>query len=365
MRSLRCLPLLCCLILMLTGCGYKDIDKRFFVVSIGLDKPQTDGKKIGVLLKLAVPSADSRAGKSAFMIVREDGDSIAEAVRLLKSQVDKELDFSHAKMIVVGEAIASTSIREWIDWLIRRRDIQMIAWMGIGRPDAASVLSTSPVSERLPSNTLFLTFGETGTETSYVVSEYLFDFRKRLYERGLDPILPIIESSSDGKLFRVNQAAVFDKNRQKLVLSAEETRMYNILSNRAERAESQVSTRKNRFYVDIDVARTRYRFGQADAPKPQIIVEMDLEGTIEEAQTPLSSEKLDLYRKDAEASIRKEALHLLKLLQKEGLDPLGLGLMYRGRSFSPQDWSNWQAIYPVVDFDVRVHVTLQGTGSLR
>ncbi|SDC85478.1 spore germination protein KC [Paenibacillus sp. UNCCL117] len=364
MKKLLSLLLLCCLVFLLASCGYKDIDKRFFVVSIGLDKAQTNETYIRVLLKLAVPSSDPRAGKSTYVIVQEEGDSIAEAIRMIKSKVDKELDFSHAKMIVFGEAVASSGIREWIDWFVRRRDIQMIAWVGVGKPNAAAILSTSPVSERLPSNTLFNTFGETGTESSYVVSEYLFDFRKRLYERGLDPILPLIEVSRNEKLFQINQASVFDKNKQRLVLGPQETRLFNILTNRTKRAEIHVASSKQKFYVDVDKSKTSYRFVESAGAAPKIIAEMKLEGSIEEAQTPISSDLISLYKQTTEASFKKEALRLLKLLQKEKLDPIGLGLLYRSRSFDRKDWENWQSLYASAEFEVQVQFTLQGTGGL-
>ncbi|MCM3726878.1 hypothetical protein M3226_14400 [Neobacillus cucumis] len=53
---------------VLGGCGFKDIDKRFFVVSIGVDAAKASSKKYLVSLKFAVPGA-SKESPSQYQIV--------------------------------------------------------------------------------------------------------------------------------------------------------------------------------------------------------------------------------------------------------------------------------------------------------
>lgn len=91
----------------LSGCGFKDIDKRIFVVSVGVDPAKNSDKKFLISLKLAVPNVQEVSNE--FVIISEEGDTIAEAVRIMKAEVDKELDFSHAKLIVYNEKILKFS----------------------------------------------------------------------------------------------------------------------------------------------------------------------------------------------------------------------------------------------------------------
>ncbi|UJF32365.1 Ger(x)C family spore germination protein [Paenibacillus hexagrammi] len=122
------------LILLLTasGCGFKDIDKRFFVVTIGVDKPEDSSKKYAVYVKLAIPSPQERFGSNQALIVKEEANSITEAVRIIKSKVDKELEFGHCKTIILGEAMIHSDITDMMDWFVRRRDIQKRG-LGCGR----------------------------------------------------------------------------------------------------------------------------------------------------------------------------------------------------------------------------------------
>ncbi|WP_281887674.1 Ger(x)C family spore germination protein [Paenibacillus sp. YYML68] len=349
---------------MLSGCGYKDIDKRLFAVSIGVDKVDNEDKPIHVIVKLAIPSGQVKVGQEAFILVKEEGRSISEAMRVIKSKIDKELDFSHAKAIILGEELVKSNVDEWVDWFIRRRDVQKIAWVGVGKPDAAAVLELKPKSERIPSNAVFLTFGSTGTESAYIASEYMFDFRRRLEERGLDPILPILEVIKDPELIEVNKAAVFDKKKQRLSLSPEQVKYYHIMANRMERSIIQAELDGDTFYLDTDESKASYRFNEEKDRRLTIEVKLELEGTIEETHAPIRIEQLSAYKQAVEATVHKEALGLLKLLQKEKLDPIGLGLRYRARSFSEDDWEQWQQLYPEARFEVKVDYVIQSTGVL-
>lgn len=351
--------------LLLSSCGYKDIDKRFFVVTIGVDKAEQEDKKYKLLLKLAVPTANVKQGEDKFIVAEYESDSITEAVRMIKSKVDKELDFSHAKAILFSEAVVKEDMGVLLDWFIRRRDIQKIAWVAVAKPNAKDILYLQRDIELLPSNSLFLSFGKTGTESVYIISEYLFDFRKRITEKGLDPILPIIDLRHPN-YFEINNAAILNNEHLKLTLSKQDTKVLNILLNRADKADIRVERKNggepNAFFISTDVARTKFKI--RDDGKPVVEVKVHLEGIIEEAWEGLSEDQLKECQKQANAEFEGRVVSLLKKFQEAGVDPLGLGLHYRAQSFAKNDWEKWQEIYPKVKFDVQVDTIIQSTGLL-
>lgn len=180
MKRLLSVMLVLCLF---CGCGFKDIDKRFFVVAIGIDKSEKKDLKYRVTLKLAVPGNNVNLGSAKYELIKQDSNSITEAVRILKSKVDKEFDFGHAKITIMGQSIMEENISETMDWLNRRRDIQLVSWVAVGKPSAEAVLDTRIMHERLPGDSLLLSFGRTGVESGYIVSEYLFDFYRKKKKR--------------------------------------------------------------------------------------------------------------------------------------------------------------------------------------
>lgn len=202
------LLLLLILIEMLSGCGFKDIDKRFFVVATGIDLSGNEKKPYRVTLQLAVPSPKIEPGASKTQIETIDAESISEGVRMLKSYVDKELDFGHCKVFIIGKKLARTNYADLLQWMNRRRDIQRVADIAIGKPDANTLLHVLPISERYPGNTLFLSFGADGTESSYMYVESLSDFARRASEEGLDPLMPVIMKDNQ-ESFIINRTALF------------------------------------------------------------------------------------------------------------------------------------------------------------
>ncbi|MDP4084341.1 MAG: Ger(x)C family spore germination protein [Bacillota bacterium] len=346
----------------LSGCGgYKDIDKRFFVVAIGIDAAKSHTKKYLISLKFAIPSVEKKPND--FIIVSEEADTMAEAVRIIKTKVDKEVDFSHAKVVVFNEKIVQKKMEpHLIYWFSRRRDIQKILWTVIGRPTALEVLKTKPKFEQIPSNSMFLALGKEGTETPYIFGEYLFDFKKRLIEKGLDPFMPIIEVKKG--LLVINTAGLFNKKRLKMVLTPEQTKLLYYIFNSEQKSAIKVKSRKLYFIIDTQKIKSSYKMDTSNPNHSIIKTKIKIKGRLEEAMFSPKNSELPAYEKLAEKDIDKQVKNLLLKLQKANLDPIGFGLYYRARHFQNNDWKTWQHIYPNLTFEVHTDVHIEDTGLI-
>lgn len=133
-------------LLFLTGCAFKDIDKNVFVAMIAIDKSDEEKKPYKITLKIYEPvSSFKQSTQPEYSYISESGETLSEAIRLLQSYTDKELDFGHTKLIVIGEELVKEDKNhEILDFLIRRPDIQMISWIAVGRPTADEVIKLEP-----------------------------------------------------------------------------------------------------------------------------------------------------------------------------------------------------------------------------
>lgn len=359
------LTLVLAMILFLNGCGFKDIDKRFFVVGIGIDKSEKEDKPFRVSLKLAIPP--EKPGKGAkFQVLTEETDTITEAIRNIKSKVDKELDFGQTKVIVLGEDFAQKDIRIVLDWLERRRDIQKIAWMAIGRPNAEKVLNVKPPSEQIPSNTLILPFEEGGTESQFIVSQKLFQFYQKYMEKGINAILPVVEAG-DG-FFTIDRVGVLDKMGLQLVLSKQETSMFNIIQTGLQKSDIQIGEKENLIMISADQASADYSIRSGTNQRPYVNFNMKIRGIVEEQKSlePITQKMLNRFEQTGAQEIEKKALSLLTKLQERNLDPIGFGLRYRSRHWNnATEWEEWQKIYPELDFRVQADIRLRATGMVK
>lgn len=347
----------------LSGCGFKDIDKRFFVVGTGIDWSGNEQKPYRITIQLAIPSPKIEPGTAKFQFETIDSHSIAEGLRMLKAYVDKELDFGHCKTFIIGEALARRDISPVLDWMQRRRDIQNVAMMAVGKPDAASILRIKPISEQYPGNALVLSFGADGTESSYNHAESLSGLARCVSEKGLDPALAIV-SGNEKQGYVINEVALFDKKRIKLVLKPEETQMFNQLSDHFAKASMHGIYKQERLVVAINQLSSRFRIIHADN-KEAVQISMHMKAVVEEAPPGLFDKDMkpveDGLQKDYEAAAGK----LLAKIQKAGVDPLGFGLRYRAMHAGEGSWENWQRIYPQIPFLVKVKFKIEGTGLIR
>jgi len=351
------------IVLLLTiaaGCGFKDIDKRFFVVVIGVDKGEE--KPYNVSLKLAIPSPQIRPGEAKSTIISVEGDTVAEAVNYMEAEVDKELDFGHAKMIVFGESVAGQAMKEEIDWFIRRRDIQQVSYVGVGRPSAEAILKQEPKSERLAGNTLFLSFDEEGTETPYIVTEFLFDFYRRWKEHGKDPYMPVIETLRDA--YRIRQVAVFNREGMKAVLSPEETAAFHQLVRQYPQFLVRTPGGDRPFVFSAQSLKIRYSFASGGGG-PTVRVRAAVTGYAEETSEELYDRQWSMLEKQVGDILDQKYTALLEKLRDLNVDPIGLGLKYVAtKRGGERDWEEWRSMYPRVRFDVDVDVKMHGTGLL-
>lgn len=351
--------------LTLNGCGFKDIDKRFFAVAMAVDQADNPERLFKVTVKLAIPSPSERFGSNDYTLVSEETDSIAEAVRKIKSKIDKELDLGHLKAIVVGKAIVEKGdVSRVMDWFVRRRDVQNIAWVAIGDPTGKDILDLKPKTERLPSNMLFMSFGQVGTETAYIVSEYLFDFRRRLNERGLDPILPVIQPRSE-KQISINRVAILGKEKQRLLLEPLETKILNCFYVGVGKYDIHVNMNDGFFIIAAENVRGSYSIHKRQG-KAVVQLTVRIHGIIEEASVPIAKEDLPKYERVAEEQVKQRVTELFQKFQKANVDPVGLGLRYRARHTGDPErvWKEWKELYPDAEFEVTPHVRLKSTGQL-
>ncbi|MGG1401024.1 Ger(x)C family spore germination protein [Bacillus salipaludis] len=347
---------------LLGGCGFKDIDKRFFAVSIGVDLAKNSSKRYLVSLKFAIP-AISKDSPSEFEIISEEGNSIGEAVRIIKTKVDREIDFSHAKLVVYGEELIKESRNAGIHyWFTRRRDVQEIAWVAIGKPNAMEVLKVRPKSETIPSNSLFLALGKDGSESPYTLSQYVFELKRKLIEKGIDPFLPIIEAKKG--FFEINKVGLLDKTRLKLTLSPDETKVVNFLLNMEEKSALTAHSGDVKFIINSEKVKTNYKIYTPKGKPPYIKVNFSVKGTIEESSKKITNQELSKYERAAEKSGEKQIKKVLEKIQKANIDPIGFGLHYRSRHFSKNDWEEWKRIYPNITFKVNSKFQITDTGLI-
>ncbi|WP_151733658.1 Ger(x)C family spore germination protein [Paenibacillus tengchongensis] len=353
------------LLLLCTGCEYKDIDRRIFVVAIGIDKGQEAGD-FKVSLKLALPQGDVSKNEEKMQILTEESTSISEALRRMKSRVEKELDYVHCKSIVLGDGLAAEGVGHVLDWAVRRRDMQLILNFSIGRPNALEVLQVKPPSERIPSNSLIMAMSGQGTESPFITSVYTYELMRKLYEKGIDPILPIIEAQGKEE-FLIDKIALLDKNKTRLVLTADETRLFNLLTRPNLRTNFPAYVQGGMYQYYTESSKSSYKI-EIQEGEPLIRYTIRIKGIIEEnsAQTEADQKLLDEISASGAEELRTDVEAMLSKVQKSGLDPFGWGLHYGARHWNNEtEMEIWERLFPHIRFEVDAKVAVKYSGMIK
>ena len=351
-------------LLILNGCSYRDIDKRFFVVAMGIDKSKAEHEKYKVSLKLSIPTAEVQPGKANSQIISQDADSISEAIRVMESEVDKKFDFGHCRVLIFDEKLLRKRHQVLFNWFFRRRDIQGIAYVAIGKPTAEKIIKIKAASERLPANALVLAFDETTNTSPYITTEILNDYFMRIMENGIDPFLPIVEPGKE--TYKIDTAAVIKDKKIAADLGREETRMLNELLNRTKMGQISVNNKKESFFVNVESFNTKMKVYTPPNQRPFVNVNIKLKGFIEEADRELNRKKeLQDYEKTASMVLEKRIVKFLTHLQKLGVDPYGLELKYQAKHGVSKDIQEaWTQIFKNLEFRVKVDMSIKGTGTM-
>lgn len=348
---------------ILSGCSFRDIDKRSFVTAVGIDASGNEKSPYKVTLKLALPMGTIKDVGIQYSFMTEEGNSIADIIHLLKASSDKDLDFSHMKIIVIGKNLLNNDISEITDFFMRRRDIQLISWIAVGEPSAEETLKRELPTEKSSVNPLVNFFTENAVRSPYIVRTYLFDFQRKLKGRGIDPVLPIVYVDQRENKLDVNKSVVINEKKH-VELTSLQSSIYNMFIEKNDFFYFTNYVNEKDFYtIFIDKAKVKYKM--ITEKNPVIKVDVHLEGIIEEANIRLYPKKLEQYSKESGEKIKQQILDTLKFFQRENVDPIGFGLRYRATRLSKEDlWDEWIDLYPNIPFDVNVDLKIISTGSI-
>ncbi|MFD4707349.1 Ger(x)C family spore germination protein [Gottfriedia sp. NPDC058432] len=350
--------------LLLSGCTFKDIDKRAFVTSIGIDQSEKPDKKYKVMIKVAIPNGDPKIPKSEFLILTANTDSVSEALNIMKSQIDKELVYGHSSTIVIGEKLAKSNIQPLLEFFVRRPDIQMTSYLSVGKPNAFEVLNFKPIQEQVSGGVLKSYFDFSRTESPYIDQVCLFDAYRRETEDGIDIVMPIIESNKKDLL--VDRIALFDKSKMIMELSPSESETYRLLTTGIYDESLKVKNKKVMFVMNLEKGKANYKLKHQNkniVAYYTIKVRAVIEEKIDDLDTIKESDISEL-NKHMEDKINAETKALLNKIKEKDIDPIGFGLRYLSRHSENRNLSLWNKKYANLAFKIKSEVKIKGTGLI-
>ena len=179
---------------MFTGCYDKrEIDEMAYIMAIGLDIGKTNTAR--VTIQFANPSAIGGSGEGggggggeAVETMTVEAPTFYSALNMFNVSLSKELNISHAKVIVFSKELAEKDIGGYINGFSRGRQFRPDLNIVVSRTTAEDYIkSIKPVSETDPSKYYELNYSSY-KYTGFTAQANLFKFEESLKVIGNQPI---------------------------------------------------------------------------------------------------------------------------------------------------------------------------------
>lgn len=367
---------------LLTGCWDRvEVNDVALVSGTAIDKA---GEKYRVSIQIPLPGQMGGAGSQGggggtggngpWNMEIAEGRTIHEANAIQQQSLSRRLNFSHRRILLLGEELSKEGVSPVLDVLVRVPENRMSSLIAVTEGQAGKMLSSHTPYETLSAEML-----RELTQQSMKGLPSLRYFTENLLKEGIDPMLPYLilkqgpaDEEKSKQSIKMDGFAVFDQDRMTGVLKGDQAAALLLALNQMESLNLQIPVPKGKGYLEIQL-----QHGRA-AVKPliegdQIRMKLDIgvRGWLVEnvSNYDLTS---NANFEEIEGAIRKklksdlkQTIHLLQT--KLHSDPLGFGeavhLEY------PSVWvkmrEQWKKdYYPQVKSDVVIKIHLEHTGAI-
>jgi spore germination protein KC len=407
--------------LLFSGCyDRKEVDEMAYVIAIGLDKGKTN--YLRMTFQIANPVAlgaggggdgggngEGKGGKGEdITFATVETPTIYSGLNMVNTYISKQLNLSHAKVVVFSEELAREGIGKYIHAMIRGREFREHMFVAVSRESAEDYLqSVTPKMEINPSKYFEYNFGSY-TYTGFTPNVHLIDFYTKSestssqavavlagvskhesaeefdltdstykekgrpsslegdYKAGDMPGVGFVKAETMGMV-------VFDGDKMVGELDGKETLYYLMLTGQFGTAYITLSDplMENHFVVlNIKYDSKPVIKIKMEQGKPLISVKLKLEADILSIQSGVnyeSTDNVEIIQKWTGNFLKKEITRLLDKTAKEfKSDAFGFGRYLQRKFLTFDDWKNynWLSKYKDSTFEVNVDVKIRRPGLI-
>ncbi|WP_026487055.1 Ger(x)C family spore germination protein [Caldanaerobius polysaccharolyticus] len=361
-----------------TGCWDKvEIDKRAFVLTMGVDKVEGSGKNIEVFFSfpnlksyISTPMGGGGKGTPKFTISGR-GDSIFDIARSVETRLNDRLYFGHTKVVIFGENILKDPMlfRQVLDELERYHEFSRKVNVVCVKGDVKDVMEITPQYEPVLGvfiDGVFSNKNITSNIRTGDIGKIIIGF----HNTGGDGLIPLMSYSK--KDVEIAGAAVIKKFRIVGELNGLENGAVEIMQNQMQGGSVVVKRKGVNVSIQIYSARTSRRLAVQNGKIYLIlnsVFEGDVSGDILDRMDEVMTEQ---FVRDvqtlAEQKIKENVNHTVAKLKNYRVDVIGAGDLLS--KYYPSIWEkvkdNWDdGYFPEVNVVIHPKVFLRRNGLVR
>ena len=365
------------LLIVLPGCwDYASINTRTAVMGVGID-PTKDPGKFEVTIQFPLLGKTPTSGQttnpgdtSSYQNVSTEAVSLAEAFHNLQRKMDREIDTSELRAIVVNEKLSGELMGSAISQFMRLPRMNRLAYLLVTPERAKKILSTN-VSDAAPMDFVDRTFKV--RQQGYVIRRELWQYWRDTTQLGVVPVIPIVKteptsaSGSDALVF--GGVCVYQNNERLFTLSKKETFYLNLLMGKVRGMSFDVPMGESTVTLTEVRAKNRVRCtkaGNTIVLSDRIQVVGSLAKPVDPAAKPIPPTDVIKLEFGISSYLTEQLTATLQKLQESKADTVGFGRYYL--QFHPEDEQKlrqtWGDMFAHAKPSIAVHVQIISKGVL-
>lgn len=412
MRKMTLIIVFCTLIMTtLTACwDAMEVDEWAYVYTIGIDK----GVDNVLRFTFQIPTmkqeskgggdsggSGSEGGSKDLESISVDAPTLYTGVNMAEAGLSRSINYMHAKYVVISEDIARGGVEEFINGMIRSRQIRRTMYIIVVKGKASEFVENfNPKLTAAYSKAQEGFMSTINKDTGFIVDTSYHEFVKDLkttYRMPVAPLAAINDFSNfkesgnppeefqaggrhiageiprkGGNTFEFFGTALFDGDKMVGELNGMQTRMLLMLRGDFQRAAISMSDpldKKHRLSIDATQQKKPDIKVSFVEGKPVINVKIFLEGDFQNVQNPVEYEnaKMKLIVENAfKKDIKMYLKQAIDICQNLNVDAFGFGEQAVRHFLTIQEWEeyNWLSHFKDAQINTEVEFVIRRTGTL-
>lgn len=341
--------------LILAGCvPHNIINEVSLMHNVGYDEE-------GKMLKASVVYPNyAESDKSTLMTaVAENPSSLYEELGH-KSQFPFEI--GQVRLMIFGDNLSRRGLAEVLDTLCKDPKI------GITRMVITDGSPDQILNKTLNERPLFLmNLIDKSIENEGIPESDLHVMFDQYFGSGIDMSFPNLTVDSQGTI-KVDGMGIFKGDKLALKISDKETFLLKLMTDRNKQGvySFNLNMKGHKANIGVTTIDGKHKVKVIkENLQEQAKVSLNLDVELDALPEWINLEKekdLKLFKNALQKSISNDAELLLKDFQKNGVDPVGLGRLYRINHSNWSEKSFYERIYPNMTYDVNTKIVVRQTG---
>ncbi|HEX2986509.1 MAG TPA: Ger(x)C family spore germination protein [Caproiciproducens sp.] len=354
----------------LSGCwNYREVDNMLMVAGMALDAGK-EGFKYHATFELL----DLSQGKTGSKLLETEGDSLFECARNAIGKTKKKLFFSHCKLVVISNQLASEGVTPLFDFLMRDSEPRINLDIIVSKESTAGdILQQKPVSDQLVSIEISDQLKQNTASLGEAPNVKLYQANNMLADSGTSLILPTVKISKDKtKATELDGTAVFKKDRLIGYLNRNETKYLLFVNNKIKGGLLLSSPENDKNFITVEISDNKTKI-QPEVKDTDVTVNIQIKtrGALGEDETSKDYSTVSGIKEAAKSSEKEISYgvnEVIKKVQMEyGSDIFGFGSKIH--QDSPETWKklkdNWTDTFRKLKFTVTANVDIENTATAR